>query len=99
MTENEKFEAWISTRKLCKKYGAKLGRFADGQYRDVRVRGHFVTWLAAIAAHRNGMAVVPADALNRIMELAGVALVYQPFGTEDRKHFDTLIAATTGEGK
>ena len=36
--------------------------------------------------------VVPVDALNRIMELAGVALVYQPFGTKDRQHFDALMA-------
>jgi hypothetical protein len=35
------------------------------------------------------------------MELAGVALVYQPFGTKDRKHFDTLthIAASQEQGK
>ena len=36
--------------------------------------------------------VVPVDALNRIMELAGVALVYQPFGTKDRQNFDALMA-------
>jgi len=36
--------------------------------------------------------VVSVDALNRIMELAGVALVYQPFGTKDRQHFDALMA-------
>ena len=36
--------------------------------------------------------VVPVDALSRIMELAGVALVYQPFGTKDRQHFDALMA-------
>lgn len=38
--------------------------------------------------------VVPVDALNRIMELAGVALVYQPFGTKDRQNFDALLAIT-----
>ena len=36
--------------------------------------------------------VVPVELLNRIMELAGVALVYQPFGTKDRRHFDELMA-------
>ena len=36
--------------------------------------------------------VVSVEALNRIMELAGVALVYQPFGTKDRQHFDALMA-------
>jgi len=36
--------------------------------------------------------IVSVDALNRIMELAGVALVYQPFGTKDRQHFDALMA-------
>lgn len=46
-----------------------------------------------------GMALVPLDALSRIMELAGVALVYQPFGTKDRQHFDALIAATKEKGE
>lgn len=36
--------------------------------------------------------VVPVELLNRIMELAGVALVYQPFGTKDRQNFDALMA-------
>lgn len=39
----------------------------------------------------DGKVLVPVDALNSVMELAGVALVYQPFGTKDRQHFDTLI--------
>lgn len=46
-----------------------------------------------------GMALVPVDALNSIMELAGVALVYQPFGTKDRQHFDALLAATKEKGE
>jgi len=46
----------------------------------------------ATPALPEGMALVPVDALNRIMELAGVALVYQPFGTKDRQHFDALMA-------
>lgn len=36
--------------------------------------------------------VVPVALLNGIMELAGVALVYQPFGTKDRQNFDALMA-------
>jgi len=36
--------------------------------------------------------VVSVELLNRIMELAGVALVYQPFGTKDRQNFDALMA-------
>jgi len=36
--------------------------------------------------------VVSVELLSRIMELAGVALVYQPFGTKDRQHFDALMA-------
>lgn len=50
MTEREMFEQWISTRKLCKKYGAKLDLLPDGLHRDVRVRGHFSTWQAATSA-------------------------------------------------
>lgn len=46
-----------------------------------------------------GMALVPVDALNSIMELAGVALVYQPFGTKDRQHFDALLAAAKEKGE
>ncbi len=42
----------------------------------------------------DGKVLVPVDALNAVMELAGVALVYQPFGTKDRQHFDTLLAAS-----
>jgi hypothetical protein len=38
-----------------------------------------------------GKVLVPVDALNAVMGVAGVALVYQPFGTKDRQHFDTLI--------
>jgi len=40
----------------------------------------------------DGKVLVPVEALNAIMELAGVALVYQPFGTKDRQHFDALMA-------
>jgi len=49
----------------------------------------------------DGKVLVPVDALNSVMELAGVALVYQPFGTKDRQHFDTLIrvAASQEQGK
>lgn len=36
--------------------------------------------------------VVSVELLNSIMELAGVALVYQPFGTKDRQNFDALMA-------
>lgn len=36
--------------------------------------------------------IVPVELLNSIMELAGVALVYQPFGTKDRQNFDALMA-------
>lgn len=36
--------------------------------------------------------IVPVELLNGIMELAGVALVYQPFGTKDRQNFDALMA-------
>ena len=39
-----------------------------------------------------GMAIVPVELLSRIMELAGVALVYQPFGTKDRQNFHALMA-------
>jgi hypothetical protein len=48
-----------------------------------------------------GKVLVPVDTLNSVMELAGVALVYQPFGTKDRQHFDTLIqiAASQEQGK
>ena len=47
----------------------------------------------------DGKVLVPADALNAVIELAGVALVYQPFGTKDRQHFDTLLAASQEQGK
>lgn len=44
--EHKNFESWISGRKLCTKYGARLHRKPDGQYADVRVNGHWVTWIA-----------------------------------------------------
>jgi len=57
--------------------------------------------VAALEALFDGKVLVPVDALNAVMELAGVALVYQPFGTKDRQHFDTLmqIAASQEQGK
>lgn len=50
-TTRAEFEAWLSTRKLCKKYGARLDKLTDGQYRDIRVRGHWSTWQAAHALY------------------------------------------------
>ena len=44
--ESELFEQWIVTRKLFTKYGATLKKKPDGQYADVRVNGHWSTWLA-----------------------------------------------------
>lgn len=40
-----------------------------------------------------GKVLVPVNSLHSIMELAGVTLVYQPFGSQDRQHFDALCAA------
>jgi hypothetical protein len=48
--QREAFEKWIQTRKLFTQYGAKLRRGSDGgQYTDVRVNGHWMTWQAAQA--------------------------------------------------
>jgi len=67
--------------------GVNQGAFCDRHYWQRKAEA-----LEAARATPDTHRVVPVDALNRIMELAGVALVYQPFGTKDRQHFDALMA-------
>lgn len=75
-------------------YGVKLKRSSELKYPCPE----YVS-VDDLRALLSGMALVPVDALNSIMELAGVALVYQPFGTKDRQHFDALLAATKEKGE
>jgi hypothetical protein len=79
----EQLEKWIENGIAAQ---AITGYAADGTpVRELAVR------LKDLRALFDGKVLVPVEALNAVMELAGVALVYQPFGTKDRKHFDTLI--------
>lgn len=55
-----------------------------------------IDWHCAVAVDpkvNGGKVLVPVNSLHSIMELAGVTLVYQPFGSQDRQHFDALCAA------
>lgn len=49
MYNRDGFENWITTRKLFTKYGAKLRVDSNGNYTDVRVNGHWITWKYAIS--------------------------------------------------
>ena len=72
---------------------AELEKWID---KNEALAGEFSSGLSVVPSYKlialfDGKVLVPVDALNSVMELAGVALVYQPFGTKDRQHFDTLI--------
>ncbi|HHA3865614.1 hypothetical protein JEY83_21760 [Pseudomonas aeruginosa] len=55
----EEFEAWVSGRKVCTRYGAKLNTNPDGMYSDYRINDRWLAWKASRAALR----VVLPDAL------------------------------------
>lgn len=44
--ERALFEAWVSTRKVCTKYGAKLKQNSDGTYADYRINDRWLAWQA-----------------------------------------------------
>ncbi|MBA5069742.1 hypothetical protein [Pseudomonas aeruginosa] len=48
----EEFEAWISGRKVCTRYGAKLNTNPDGMYSDYRINDRWLAWKASRAALR-----------------------------------------------
>jgi hypothetical protein len=70
---------------------AELEKWIDSVAAGFDKEGGFMIKASDLRGLFDGKVLVPVDALNAVMELAGVALVYQPFGTKDRKHFDTLI--------
>ena len=48
--QREAFEAWVSTRSVVKKHGAKLAQRVDGSYSDYRINDRWLSWKAAIAS-------------------------------------------------
>ncbi|EMY3672577.1 hypothetical protein AAIQ05_000371 [Pseudomonas aeruginosa] len=48
----EEFEAWVSGRKVCTRYGAKLTTNPDGMYCDYRINDRWLAWKASRAALR-----------------------------------------------
>lgn len=46
----KEFEAWVSTRNVCRKYGAKLRQNFDGSYSDYRINDRWLAWQAALKA-------------------------------------------------
>ena len=46
----EEFEAWVITRNVCIKYGAKLRMCPDGSYYDYRINDCWFAWKASRAA-------------------------------------------------
>ncbi len=48
----EEFEAWVSGRKVCTRYGAKLNTNTDGMYSDYRINDRWLAWKASRAALR-----------------------------------------------
>ncbi|MFI5439135.1 hypothetical protein [Pseudomonas aeruginosa] len=45
----EEFEAWVSGRKVCTRYGAKLTTNPDGMYSDYRINDRWMAWQASRA--------------------------------------------------
>ncbi|HBO0074423.1 TPA: hypothetical protein L3990_004505 [Pseudomonas aeruginosa] len=56
----EEFEAWVSGRKVCTRYGAKLNTNPDGMYSDYRINDRWLAWKASRAALR---VVLPDDGI------------------------------------
>ncbi len=48
----EEFEAWVSGRKVCTRYGAKLNTNPDGMYSDYRINDRWLAWKASRTALR-----------------------------------------------
>lgn len=48
----EEFEAWVSGRKVCTRYGAKLTTNPDGMYSDYRINDRWMAWQASRATLR-----------------------------------------------
>lgn len=46
----EEFETWVSGRKVCTRYGAKLTTNPDGMYSDYRINDRWLAWQASRAA-------------------------------------------------
>lgn len=46
----EEFEAWVSGRKVCTRYGAKLNTNPDGMYSDYRINDRWLAWKASRTA-------------------------------------------------
>ena len=46
----EEFEAWVITRNVCIKYGAKLRTCPDGSYYDYRINDRWLAWKASRSA-------------------------------------------------
>lgn len=45
--KREEFEAWVITRNVCIKYGAKLRTCPDGSYYDYRINDRWLAWKAS----------------------------------------------------
>ena len=50
MKMREEFEAWVSGRQVCKKYGATLKKDNVGSYLDYRINDRWLAWQASRAA-------------------------------------------------
>ena len=74
----EEFEAWVITRNVCIKYGAKLRTCPDGSYYDYRINDRWLAWKASRAAlcvklpeNCKGMALT-VDEFRAQLDMAGV---------------------------
>lgn len=75
----EEFEAWVITRNVCIKYGAKLRTCPDGSYYDYRINDRWLAWKASRAAlcvelpeNCKGMALT-VDEFHKQLDKAGVS--------------------------
>ena len=74
----EEFEAWVITRNVCIKYGAKLRTCPDGSYYDYRINDRWLAWKASRAVlcvklpeNCKGMALT-VDEFRNQLDMAGV---------------------------
>lgn len=81
----EEFEAWVSGRKVCTRYGAKLTTNPDGMYSDYRINDRWMAWQASratlkvdlpapkyVGGYWSGGYAYDADSTQKALQQAGI---------------------------
>ncbi|HFT4724699.1 TPA: hypothetical protein ACHT17_006125 [Pseudomonas aeruginosa] len=82
----EEFEAWVSGRKVCTRYGAKLNTNPDGMYSDYRINDRWLAWKASRAALRvvlpKSYAALEYAPKTKVFNIIDMEIVLQQAGIE-----------------